>query len=287
MSEARQTVTSLYRLTQFPVDFHEDIFTFYPALKLGFRESTTYYARRLMPLAEALIASNPHHADWVLTAPPYHAIPAAANLLCMELFDLLQARLPATTKTSFVKISETTELFEGDKAPDDYSRLSWPERSEARERSVTSLLHREDLSLRAVIFVNDINVTGAQQRIMQRYFEEAGVAMIHWLYIIDVEESLGKQMPRIEYEINNSRFASFEEFANAIATHNVNFTSKCMARIFAYDIVDLERLLDMLPLQRRAMILQLALKEGRYGGEYFKKKIDLLTAFCSLDLQRG
>ncbi|HXV30128.1 MAG TPA: phosphoribosyltransferase family protein [Sinorhizobium sp.] len=287
MSEARQTVTSLYRLTQFPVDFHEDIFTFYPALKLGLRESTVYYARRLMPLAEALIASNPQHADWVLTAPPYHAIPAAANLLCAELFELLQAGLPTTANTSFVKISEKTEHFGGDKVPDDYSRLSWPERSEARERSATSLLHREGLSGRAVIFVNDINVTGAQQRIMQRYFEEAGVAIVHWLYIIDVEESLGKRMPHIEYEINNSRIASFEEFANAIATKDVNFTAKCMARIFAYDIVDLKRLFGMLPLQRRAMILQLVLKEARYGGDYFKEKIDLLTAFCSLDLQPG
>ena len=283
MPETRQTVTSLYRLTRLPVDYRDEIFALYPSFKLGVRQSTVDYARRLLPLAEALMASNAQPADWALTAPPYHEIPAAANLLCLEMFDRLKARLPTQLNLSLVKIAEQTHSFDGDKAPDDYSRLTCRERSDSRERSAGALLHHEGLSGRSVIFVNDINVTGAQQRVMCRYFERAGTTAIHWLYIIDVEKSLGKRTPQIEYAINNSKLATFDDFAHMMATEDMDFTSKCIARVFSYGSVELHRLFGMLSAERRSNILKLVLQDGRYRGDYFKEKIDLLTAFCSLD----
>ena len=118
-----------------------------------------------------------------------------------------------------------------------------------------------------MIFVNDINVTGAQQRIMRRYFETVGAAQIHWLYIIDVENPLGREVPQIEYALNNLQYASFDEFANFVATADIDFTSKCIARVLSYDVRELARLLGILSERRRWRILALTLQEGRYGGD--------------------
>jgi hypothetical protein len=277
----RQTVTALYRLTRLPVDYGDAILAGYPALKLGLRESTVRYARRLMPLAEALIAGDPQPAGWVLTAPPYHTIPAAANLLCSELFDRLEAGLPATLDLSFIKLAEQMPSFDGDQPPADYARLDWRERTASRERSANTLLPHAGLTGRAIVFVNDINVTGAQQRLMHRYFEQAGASAVHWLYVIDVEESLGRESPEIEYQINNSQFEPISEFATIIAEEPLIFTSKCVARIFSYDKTDLGWFFDIIPANKKEALLDLVRREPRYHGDYFRRKIELLEDRCS------
>jgi PRTase ComF-like len=283
MPDVKQTVSSLYRLMRWPVDYRQDLLASYPALKLGERESTTHYARRLAPVAQALIAANPQSTAWTLTAPPYHAIPAAANLLCREVFDLLKGSFGPPVQLSLIEIKENVERLENHRAHADYSRLSSTERIESRERSASAIVHHQSLLGRTVIFINDANVTGAQQRVMRRYFEAVGVPAIHWLYIIDVEDALGPEAPQVEYELNNSRFRSFDEFATLASTGDLDFTSKCIAKILSYDIVELTRLFGMLPERRRSRILELTIREGRYGGDGFREKIDLLRAFCSRD----
>lgn len=283
MPGTRQTTTALHRLTRWPVDDRDELFARYPSLKLGVRESTVHYAKRLTPLAEALIVSDPRPAHWALTAPPYHAIPAAANLLCLEMFHLLQARLPTALDLSLIEIAEHPHGCHDDEAPADYARLDFRQRRESRERSASALLDHPGLSGRSVIFVNDINVTGAQQRVMHRYFERSGVTAIHWLYIIDVEESLGKREPQIEYMINSSKLATFEEFIHVMAADNISFTSKCIARVFSYDDEQLTKLFQALPARRRSIILELAVQDARYRGGYFKKRIDLLSSLCHSD----
>ena len=87
----------------------------------------------------------------------------------------------------------------------------------------------------------------------------------------------------VEYEINNAGFRSFDEFAALAPTADLEFTAKCIAKIWSYDIVELTRLFGMLPERRRSRILELTIREGRYGGDVFREKIDLLRACCSRD----
>ncbi len=278
MPEIKETISSLYRLTRYPVDDRCDIFTHYPALKLGAHDSAVHYARKLMPLVEALVASNPHGTDWALTAPPYHAIPAAANLLSQEIFRLWNDRLASTVQLSLIVLKERSRP-----AHADYARLTWRERAAARERDAGAMIYHDGLAGRPVIFVNDINVTGSQQRVMRRYLAAAGAAVIHWLYIIDVERSLGQRAPRIEYEINNLQYGSFDEFADVLTAGNIEFTSKCIARTLSYDLTQLDRLFGMLSAEARSRMLQLIVREGRYNTDDFRQKVDLLTALCALD----
>jgi hypothetical protein len=163
----------------------------------------------------------------------------------------------------------------------DYSRLSSTERIEARERSASAIVHHQALSGQTVIFVNDINVTGAQQRVMRRYFEAIGVTVIHWIYIMDVAEELGRQAAQIEYDLNTWKYGSFDDFAALLSTAEITFTAKCIARVFSYNLVELSRLFGMLSVRRRLRILELTVQEERYGGDAFGEKIDLLRTFCS------
>lgn len=283
MRDVEETVTSLYRLTRWPVDCRHHLLAPYPAFKLGERASTVHYATRLAPVVEALIAANPRSTAWALTAPPYHAIPAAANFLCREIFGLLKGSLGPPVKLSLIEIEENVQQLENHQAPADYSRLSSIERIESRERSASAIVHDQALSGQTVIFVNDINVTGAQQRIMRRYFAAVGAAVIHWIYIIDVEDGLGSQAPQIEYALNTCKYGSVDDFAAILSTGEISFTSKCIARIFSYDVVELTRLFGMLSVRRRLRILELTIQEERYGGDAFSEKVDLLRAFCSRD----
>lgn len=285
MPDLEETVTSLYRLTRWPVDCRHDLLASYPAFKLGERESIVHYARRLAPVVEALIAAHPQATAWALTAPPYHAIPAAANLLCGEIFRLLKGSFGPPVKLSLIEIAENVQQLENHRANADYSRLSSTERIEARERSASAIVHHQALSGQTVIFVNDINVTGAQQRVMRRYFEAIGVTVIHWIYIIDVADELGRQAPQIEYDLNTWKYGSFDDFGVLLSTAEITFTSKCIARVFSYDVVELSRLFGMLSVRRRSRILELTIQEERYGGDAFGEKIDLLRAFCSREPQ--
>ncbi len=281
MPEVKETIGSLYRLTRYPVDERHDIFAHYPALKLGAHEGAVHYANRLMPLVEAHLASDPQRTAWALTAPPFHAIPAAANLLAREIFGLLNDRLASTVQLSFIELKEQSRPI--DRGRTDYSRLTWKERAAARARDASAMIDHDGLVGRAVIFVNDINVTGSQQRVMRRYLAAAGAVAIHWVYIIEVERSLGQRLPQIEHEINNLQYGSLDEFAGILSGGNMQFTAKCISRILSYDLGQMTRLLGTLSGADRSRILELIVREERYGADEFREKIDLLSALCSRD----
>ena len=63
---------------------------------------------------------------------------------------------------------------------------------------------------RHVIFVNDINVSGAQQRAMTRYFAELETATVQWLYVIDVDNAIAASNPQVEHTINNLNLGSLK-----------------------------------------------------------------------------
>src|SRR5215467_11426837 len=82
-------ITCLHRISATPIDPSDAIFREYPAFKMGVTRSVRHFAELLLPLVKRLIATVPSRSDWVFTAPAIQAqTPAAANLLCWELFRL-------------------------------------------------------------------------------------------------------------------------------------------------------------------------------------------------------
>ena len=206
--------TSLYKITQRSVEADAGIFRAYPAFKLGARDGVRHYAELLLPLAKRLIVGDSAHRDWILTAPAITGrTPAAANLLCRELFKLCKRDrdITSSNQISLINIPHMGESPDSMDWKDptkslDYAKLDYEDRVNERERFLRRLAPSVTFQGRPVLFVNDICVTGAQQRTMQQYFDRAGAACVRWLYIICVDGYVGKSNPRIESQINDAPF---------------------------------------------------------------------------------
>ena len=288
MSSLREDALALHRITALPLDLEDPFYARYTLLKLGVAEGVDFYATRLAALAAGWLARQSEATEWVMTAPAYHAIPAAANLLCADVHALLADRLPPPLAASFVEIRHTRidagaigarEL----KRWEDYSRLGWDERVASRARSDSLTVEDRRFAGRAVLFVNDINVTGAQRRGMAAYFQRVEAARVVWVSVIDVDEAVGRQEPQLEFALNTSRRLSVEELAEVLARPGTRLTSKCMGRLFAFEPDEMERFLTALGTDGRATVLRLALAEGRFDGADCAEKMALLRAACARD----
>jgi hypothetical protein len=118
---------------------------------------------------------------------------------------------------------------------------------------------------------------------MERAFAKVDSQQICWLYVLQVDREIAETEPEVEYAINHSSIANFDEFAELLATHNLEYTSRCITRLLSYDLSKLAKLFEMLDEGRKKAILELATAEGRFSGEYFREKIDLLKRYVALE----
>ena len=267
--------TSLHRISQLPFDADAEIFRQYPAFKLGVTDSVRYYARLLFPLLKNLIASDSQHPDWILTGPPITAqTPAAANLLCRELFDLYMRDrdMRNSKELSLIDIQYENEAT----ASIDYAKLDFADRLTERERLGRQMVRNADFYRRPILFVNDICVTGAQQQAMQQYFESVEAACVRWLYVLVVDPEIGRARPKIEWEIN---FAPFEDLLRMVSREQIQFTGKCVQRIMHLSIAELEQILRALNEERRTRLLELALLNGFQNLDGFHEQMELVRSY--------
>jgi hypothetical protein len=276
------TLHSLRTIEKLPIDYGDLFLGHYPRLKLGVTESVNYFGAQLSRLAEDVITqSKQWSTDWVITGPAYNVLPGAPNLLCSYIYEDLKNKLPDSTALSLVKLPVETDNLEIKDSESlhsyhNYSTFTMQERNQLYDQSPEPLIEARDFRGRSILFVNDIKVTGSQERYMQRAFDKLEPRQTCWLYVLVVDREIAEAKPEIEYEINNSSIASFEEFADLLATHKLEYTSRCITRLLSYELSRLEELFQMLDTDRKQAILALATAEGRFSGDYFKEKIDLL-----------
>jgi hypothetical protein len=268
--------TSLYRISQLPLDADAEIFRQYPAFKLGVINSVRHYAQLLLPLMKNIIANDPEHTDWILTAPAIAAeTQAAANLLCRELFDLYTGeRDPHNSKAiSLVDIQYDNEAT----ASIDYAKMDLADRLALRERLSARLVRNADFYGRPIIFVNDVCVTGAQQNAMQQYFDRDGAACVRWLYLIVIDPEIGRTNPRLEWEIN---FTPFEDLLRMVSRERIHFTGKCLTRLMHLSIGELDQVLRALSDERRARLLKLVELNRFQNLDDFQEQVELLRSYA-------
>jgi hypothetical protein len=275
---------SLHRISKLPFDADAEIFRHYPAFKLGVTNSVRYYARWLLPLVKNLIASDSQHHDWILTAPPLVAqTPAAANLLCKELFDLYMRERDVrnSKELSLIDIqydSESTTSIDW-KDPtksQDYAKLEFADRVTEHKRLCRRIVRNSDFHGRPILFVNDICVTGAQQHAMQQYFESVEAAGVKWLYVLIVDPEIGRTMPRIESQIN---FAPFDDLLRMVSREQIQFTGKCVQRLMHLSVAELVEVLRALNEERRTRLLELALLNGFQNLNGFQEQMELIRSY--------
>jgi hypothetical protein len=274
----------LYRISQLPLDAEAEIFHHYPAFKLGVINSVRHYAQLLLPLLKSVIASDSKQTGWVLTAPAITGeTPAAANLLCWELFDLYR-REPDTRASKQLSLIDIRHDHESTASLDwkdpsksqDYAKLEFADRVTERERSSRRLVRNADFHGRPILFVNDMCVTGAQQHSMQEYFERAEAACVRWLYVIVVDPEIGRTNPRIEWQIN---FAPFGELLRMVSSEQIQFTGKCVQRLMSLTIAELDQVLRAFNVERRTRLLELAVLNGFQNLDGYQQQMELVRSY--------
>ncbi len=266
---------SSHRITRLPLDADAEIFRQYPAFKLGVTESVRYFARLLLPLVRSVVASNAEHTDWILTGPAIAAgTPAAANLLCKELFDLY---MQEQDRRNSKELSLMEIHYDNEKtASIDYAKLDYADRLTERERLSRRLIRNPDFRGRAILFVNDICVTGAQQRAVQQYFERAEAACVRWLYIIVVDPELGRAYPKIEWQLN---FAPFEDLLRMVSREQIQFTGKCVLKLMHLSVTELDQVLRALNGEGRRRLLELAVLNGFQNLDDYQEQMELVRSY--------
>jgi hypothetical protein len=269
--------TSLHRISELPLDLEAEFLRQYPAFKIGVTNSVQYYAQLLLPLVKSVIASEPEYTGWILTGPALASrTPAAANLLCRELFDLYARERDANNSKEICLIdihydNEATASI-------DYAKLDLADRLTLRERLSERLVRNAGFQGRPILFINDVCVTGAQQDAMQQYFERDGAACVKWLYLIVIDPEIGKMNPRIEWQIN---FAPFEDLLRMVSREQIQFTGKCLTKLMNLSIAELEQVLRALHAERRWRLLNLVELNGFQNLDEFRAQVALVRSYAT------
>jgi D-alanyl-D-alanine dipeptidase len=167
----------------------------------------------------------------------------------------------------------------------EYSQSSVQRRQQMRSRQLDCVesisLHGEKLKRFRVLVINDINVTAAQQTHFHKYLSQETPACVHYLYLVDVDKKLGRNNPELEYELNNSAIHSREEFSAILNSEKMNYTSRCIARLFSYELSEFKNLLDSISTKLALQIHSLIQEEKKYGVVYADAKFDYLKNVCT------
>lgn len=285
-----QQQANLYALEDIrslPLMLGKPLYRNYPAMKLGQPQQIDFFSRRLCVKAAELLQNGGNEkvpaANWTLTAPPYYQLPAAANLLARKTHGLLQQQgfSIALAEPRLGQQQITVNSQEEFNSYYDYSKNTLEQRIAERQR-VQQVLDTDGLLPRfkgqSVIIINDINVTGTQQRFMQQSLDKLQVRECFWLYIFNVEQSLAKSHPEIEHQINHSQISDLDSYAEILADGHTQHTARCISRLFNESLDDFRYLVASLNNDMRTRIYQLAQQEGRYSGALFNEKMQLLAA---------
>ncbi|MBC7777804.1 MAG: hypothetical protein H7246_20385 [Phycisphaerae bacterium] len=278
-------IRSLHQITSYPLDLGLEIYQEYPFLKMGVTSSVQHYAALLTPVAEEIIAANPQYTHWVLTSPPRHRRPGAANLLCRAVYERLKRKAGAADYLSIVELANTEEaVFTFGNDTDfsnyhDYSKFSFEKRSTLK-RKHDFVIKEENFLNKGIVFINDINVTGAGHEYIRQIFASVYPDNVNWLYIIDCDASVGRARPELESEINNFKIKSVLDFAAILTENEIEHTAKCVSNLFTFDIEALQQLLKLLNPTQKSKLWDAVIEEDLYHGALFKDKIDLLRSHC-------
>lgn len=271
----------LKEIRSLPVDFDQPLFAHYPAMKMGHKSAVDFYVAPMAELAGKAMSARVNSKEWVITAPPYQALPAAANLLCWKVKKALEDGLSDEYVLTLLNLHYANAQLCANSERDfrlryDYSRNSIEDRTKERHRLQDDIgLHKAVLSGRNILVINDIKVTGIQQDHMTRSFEQVKPAHVEWLYIFVVDRELGVKHPEIEHRINNSSLDSTQEYRRILCADETHHTARCISRLYNHDLDDFKALIDALEPARRRHLCDLVEAEQRFDGEYFAEK----TAF--------
>ena len=280
----------LEEIRALPLALDKPLYRNYPAMKLGQLQQIDFFSQQLFVMAADILRNNVNvnvnestakNNNWVITAPAYYQLPAAANLLARKVHKLLQQQDFAVSLVE-PRLSQQQIVIgsqEEFKSYHDYSKNNLQQRIAERQRVQIPNADRliSYFKNQSVMIINDINVTGTQQRFMQQMFDELQVKSCHWLYILNVDAKLAEDHPEIEYHINSSQISDLDSYGKILGDEKTQHTARCIARLFNEEFNDFYYLVTSLNQKMRELIYFLAEKEERYSNALFADKMNLLA----------
>ena len=266
---------ALHKIQTYPFDLDHPVFARYPAMKFGDLEAVRHFARLLVPLAARLYRERCND-NLVLTSPPVSSLPSGANLLCEAVHaELRRGGLPADLEA--LRLEQDPQPFEDEKefrARGDYAKLDCETRLQSQLAQAPDVrFDAQAFRGRHVVFVNDINVTGAQMRCMRALLARAQPRSLDWLFIVDVAPRIGRHRPGLESEINQSRLTEDRELVSFLRRSELRYTGKFVARLLSFGGERLADIFRQLDAATRNAIRDAVAREGSYSRSFFSEKI--------------
>jgi PRTase ComF-like len=242
----------------------------YSRFKLGFLESIDIYARALAPVLQKRVERDTDDTRWLVTGPPRMAVPAAANILAERVVRQL-------TPHDRILLHELRKTSDVDRFPTDhYGGMDVEARRSALLRSSERWRLDERFSGAAVLVINDVCVTGAQEQMLRHFFIDLGARRVHWQYVFEVEALARHRASHIETALNESTISSADDFVRAAHGAELRITSKLLWRLFSWDDERFGQALVALGATRRREILDLLRKEGLANNSIEQSKLAML-----------
>ncbi|QAU23165.1 hypothetical protein EO087_03470 [Dyella sp. M7H15-1] len=275
-------ILALAHVSEPPSTYDNDMLRRYPGMKLGRMSDVDFFAEKLCDLVAKVLEECVADDAWVLTAPAYYHLPAAANLLAERVHIMLRHRGIALPLMALRLSAEHVAVrsLEEFQLSHDYSRNPLAQRVSSHQRVHDMACHDSGwhrFAKHNVIVINDIHVTGTQQRFMQRSLTAAGAGECHWLYIFHIEGELARACPEIEYRINSSSLADLDSHAAILSDPATRHTARSMSRLFNEQPDHFRYVIAALPPEARERIYRLAKHEKRYDTPLFDEKMRLLA----------
>lgn len=206
-------------------DLRSSTLSQYGALKIGDAAAVDAYARLLAPRAGSRLHQLAAATDWLLASTPMHVLPAASNLLASRVQELMRECSPRLRVESL----GMTRAPIGDRFLEDhYSCLNRAQRETHVDRTFESVVLDRPLLNAHVLVINDVRVTGAQERRLAALLKSKGVRRVHWQYLCCFAEQVA---PDTEDGLNSVGVASDEAFVRHLSKPDHTLTTKCVWRL--------------------------------------------------------
>jgi len=274
---------ALHTISTYPFDLERQVFTHYPAMKLGHVRSVNHFAELMAPMALRLLGGEPEKdLGWVLTSPPLWGLPCGANLVCRAIRDQLAKVLPDGHAPHLdpIEVQGARRPFRDQADFEGYNNYSKHDLKQREQfcltRDATATYDPTNFKGRRAIFVNDINVTGTQLATITNLLRSAGVKSLDVLLIVNVNRKIGCAFPQLENEINASRIANLAAFTAFLRDREFEPTGKLISRLMSHDPHELGTIFEALRPPKRRLLHSAILREGLYGGPLFEEKVLLV-----------
>jgi hypothetical protein len=228
----------------------------YSAFKHGDHEAAEFYAVALAELVANTLTESADglSAPFVLTSPPFAAIPSASHYLAERLITRLNADRASVSLLSYIPLRKRAAG-----GRHDYSQLAPSDRAASQTRQAELFVDPPPgLRHRHIVVVNDMRVTGHQERVLSDYISQnLSPERVSWLYLAEVAPELARTSPDIENRLNLAGLPTADDYLQFLSSSLWSPTARGVRRILALPVPMIRQVLSSIAHERVVELVEL------------------------------